>query len=242
MNYISRMVDLKIVVTGTGRCGTVFMANLLTSMGWPCGHEAVFGPHGISRAREILSGRTPTENSQISRSGTIFSEGIPIVGDSSYMSAPFLREIDATVIHLVRDPMKVVASIIGDTFRNFSAPAPTEFKDAPDHILYESFMYDHMPELGRDIPQLDRGCLFYLRWNEMIEASGRVDIFHRIEDPIDRIAKLMGGRGWGYDDVKCNSFSGTSRDWSLSDIEDPAIRSEMREIMRRYGYHRPRIF
>lgn len=230
------MVDLKVVVTGTGRCGTVFMANLLTSMGWPCGHEAVFGPHGIGRAREVLFGREPAENSRISRNGTIFSEGAPIVGDSSYMAAPFLRELDATVIHVVRNPLKVVASLVGGVFRNFSASHPTDFQDAPDHILYERFMYEYVPELGGDMPQLDRGCLFYLRWNEMIEASGRVDLLHRIEDPTDRIRKLMGGRGWGYDDVRCNSFSESSREWGLSEIESPSIRSGIRDMMKRYGY------
>lgn len=235
------MVDLKIVVTGTGRCGTVFMANLLTSMGWPCGHEAVFGPYGMERAREILAGGLPPENSPISRSGTIFSEGIPIVGDSSYMSAPFLKEIDATVVHLVRNPINVVASLIGGVFRNFSGREPADFEDAPDHILYESFMYKHVGELGDEMPQLDRGCLFYLRWNEMIEGSGRVDIRHRIEDPTDRIAKLMGGVGWGYDDVRCNSFADSSRMWSISEIESPKIRAGIRDAMKRYGYSEPTV-
>jgi hypothetical protein len=230
------MMDLKVLVTGTGRCGTVFMANLLTSMGWPCGHEAVFGPQGLDRARAILSGDERPENSQISRNGTVLSEGMALVGDSSYMSAPFLRSVDATVIHLVRNPLKVVGSLVGGFFRNFSNPFPTDFEDAPDHILYERFMYEHLPELGGDMTQLDRGCLFYLRWNEMIEASGRVDIFHKVEDKTDRIQKLMGSPGWGYSDDRCNSFSDSSRAWCLSDVESPRIRSEMRDIMRRYGY------
>lgn len=208
------------------------MSNLLTSMGWPCGHEAIFGPHGIARARDILSGREQPENSKISGRGPIES----IVGDSSYMSAPFLRELDVTVIHVVRNPLKVVASLIGGMFRNFSAESPTELEDQPDHILYERFMYEHLPELGEEMPQLDRGCLFYMRWNEMIESSGSVDLFHRIEDPIDRVAKLMGGHGCGYNDVRCNSFSESSKIWSVSEIKSPKIRSGIVDIMKRYGY------
>jgi hypothetical protein len=233
------MVDLKVVVTGTGRCGTVFMANLLTSLGWPCGHEAVFGPYGMERAREILSGARRPENSEISRNGTILSDESHIVGDSSYMSAPFLSEVDAFVVHLVRNPMNVVASLVGDMFRNFSGRSPADLEDVPDHILYEGFMYRHLPELGEDMPQLDRGCLFYLRWNEMIEASGRVDMFHRIEDPTDRIRKMFGDSGWHYSDALCNSFSEYSRRWSESDIQNPRIRSEMQDIMKRYGYKKP---
>lgn len=236
------MVDLKFVVTGTGRCGTVFMANLLTSMGWPCGHEAVFGPHGVGRAREVLSGIRPPENSEISRNGDILSEGEGIVGDSSYMAAPFLKEVDALVVHLVRNPIDVVASLVGGMFRNFSGSSPTHFEDIPDHILYEGFMYENLPELGGEMPQLDRGCLFYMRWNEMIEASGRVDVFHRVEDPADRIRKLFGGGCGHYSDTRCNSFSEHSRRWSTREIQDPRIRSEMRDIMKRYGYReRPRI-
>ena len=33
---------LDFLVTGTGRCGTVYMAELLTSLGIPCGHESLF--------------------------------------------------------------------------------------------------------------------------------------------------------------------------------------------------------
>jgi hypothetical protein len=230
------MMDLRVLVTGTGRCGTVFMANLLTGMGWPCGHEAVFGPHGLERARQILFGDARPENSEISKSGTILSEGTELVGESSYMSAPFLRSVDTTVIHLVRNPFRVVGSLVGGLFRNFSKPFPTDFEDAPDHVLYERFMYEHLPELGRDMPQLDRGCLFYLRWNEMIEASGRVDIFHRVEDPPDRIRKLLGPSGWVYSDERCNSFAESSRAWSLSEVDSPEIRAGMRDIIKRYGY------
>ena len=229
-------MDLKILVTGTGRCGTVFMANLITSMGWPCGHEAVFGPLGLERAEEILHGDGKPKNSQISRNGTILSEGMVLVGDSSYMSAPFLERVDTTVIHLVRNPVGVVGSLVGSVFRNFSNPHPTEFEDAPDHVLYERFMYKHLPELGEEMPQLDRACLFYIRWNEMIEASGRVDMFHRVEDPPDRIQKLLGNPGWGYSDDRCNSFSESSRSWKMSSVANPKIRSGMKDIMKRYGY------
>jgi hypothetical protein len=230
------MMDLKILVTGTGRCGTVFVANLLTSMGRPCGHEAVFGPQGLERAERIIRGGDEPNNSEISRSGTILSEGMVLVGDSSYMSAPFLKRFDTTVIHLVRNPMGVVGSLVGEVFRNFSNPFPTHFDDAPDHFLYERFMYEHLPDLGEEMPQLDRACLFYIRWNEMIESSGRVDLFHRVEDNTDRIRKLVGSPGWGYCDDRCNSFSDSSRAWHLSDVESPRIRSEMRDIMKRYGY------
>ena len=229
------------IVTGTGRCGTVFMANALTSMGWPCGHEAVFGTEGIERAREIVQGKSPPDNSPISKSEEILSEGADLVGDSSYMAAPFLREFDATVIHVVRNPIFVVASMIGEFFRNFSQPFPTDFEDQPDHLRYESFIYRHVSELSEDIPQIDRACLFYIRWNEMIESSGKVDLFHRIEDPIDKVKKLFLFKGDCYSNSHCNSLSSSSKRWRLSQIWDAKIRKEMKDIMKRYGYKEPAL-
>lgn len=229
------------IVTGTGRCGTVFMANALTSMGWPCGHEAVFGIGGLDKAREITRGNSKPENSNISRSEEILSEGMDLVGDSSYMAAPFLREFDATVIHIVRNPILVVSSMTGEFFRNFSQPFPTDLEDRPDHLAYEEFMYKHVPELGEDMPQLDRACLFYMRWNEIIESSGKVDLFHRIEDSTERIKKLFLFKGYCYANKRCNSLSSSSRKWRISNINNGTIRKGMKDIMKRYGYEEPAL-
>lgn len=229
-------MDLKVVVTGTGRCGTNFMANLLTSLGVPCGHEAVFGPMGWDWAAEVIRGKRPAVNSDISRGGTILSDGMDLVGDSSYAAAPFLVRFDAFVIHLVRNPMKVIASMTGSGFRNFAEPFPVHYEDMPDHFEHESFLYANVPELAQDMPQLDRACLFYLRWNEMIESSGRVGLFHRVEDPVEPITSRFGASIDVYEDSSCNSFADTSRVWRTSEVSDPSIRKGIRDIMKRYGY------
>lgn len=229
-------MDLKVIVTGTGRCGTNFMANLLTTIGLPCGHEAVFTPEGWERASEILAGRERPQNSEISRDGEILSEGMELAGDSSYAAAPFLARTDVAVIHLVRDPIRVVASLTGSGFRNFAEPVPVDYEDMPDHFRHESFIYEHLPELRGDMPRLDRACLFYLRWNEMIEASGKVTLMHRVEDPPERVKGLFGFVGECYSDSSCNSFADLSRPWSLSDLSVPSVARGMRDIMRRYGY------
>lgn len=236
------MVELKVIVTGTGRCGTVFMANLLTSLGWPCGHEAIFGPDGLEHARRVLSGVSGPENSPISRLGEVLSEDMDIVGDSSYMAAPFLREFETTVVHVVRNPFPVVASLMGGVFRNFTAARPTDFEDIPDHINYETFIYENLPDMGRDMPQLDRACLFYIRWNEMIESSGKVDLLHRIEDSPDRIRKMFGGPADFYSASGCNSFADSSKKWTMLQVETKSIRRDLKDIMKRYGYKIPPSF
>jgi hypothetical protein len=43
------MIKLDYLVAGTGRCGTVYMARLLTSLGINCLHEGVFGNEHVVR-------------------------------------------------------------------------------------------------------------------------------------------------------------------------------------------------
>lgn len=232
-------MNLKVVVTGTGRCGTNYMANVLTSLGLHCGHEAVFDISGWERAEEIIRGDRRPENSDISKDGEILSDESRIEGDSSYAAAPFLDRVDSTVIHLVRNPISVVASMTGSGFRNFAEPFPVNYEDMPDHFAHESFIFRHVPDLCNDMPQIDRACLFYLRWNEMIEGCGKVAIRHRVEDSPEAVKKLLGLSGEHYANRACNSFSRTSRPWGLSDISSRSLARRMRDVMRAYGYPIP---
>jgi hypothetical protein len=228
------MIDLKYIVTGTGRCGTLFMANFLTSMGFPCTHEAIFTPEGVDKAKRVLKQDEPAISSRISRGDNLSDYELKIVAESSYMAAPFLKQFDAEVIHVVRNPAGVVASMIGDSFRNFTNSHPTHIPDFPDHILYEEFMYEHVNELRGEMPQIDRCCLFYIRWNEMIEKSGRVIFRHRIEDGTEELKSLFKFDGECYYNTKCNSKPSSS--WSFSDIQSKSIKNELFDIMSRYGY------
>jgi hypothetical protein len=234
------MIDLEYIVTGTGRCGTLFMANLLTSMGFPCTHEAIFTPEGMPKAKRVLSQLEPAISSRISRGENLSDYELKIVAESSYMSAPFLKQFDSRVIHVVRNPLGVVASMIGESFKNFSNNYPTDVPEFPDHILHEEFMYGHVSELQKEMSQIDRCCLFYIRWNEMIEKSGKVEIRHKIEDGTEELKKFFGFEGECYNNTKCNSRP--SLVWSFSDIQTKSIKSELFEMMSRYGYKSNKIY
>jgi hypothetical protein len=80
---------LNFVVVGTGRCGTAYMAQLLTRMGIPCGHEWVYSAH-------------PRKYPDVE-----------IVGDSSAQAVPSLPEFGGKVLHQVRDPLRVIGSFLG---------------------------------------------------------------------------------------------------------------------------------
>jgi hypothetical protein len=80
---------LNFVVVGTGRCGTAYMAQLLTRMGIPCGHEWAYSAHPRKYA------------------------DVEIAGDSSAQAVPFLSEFRGKVLHQVRDPLRVIGSFLG---------------------------------------------------------------------------------------------------------------------------------
>lgn len=230
------MVNLKYIVTGTGRCGTLFMANLLTSMGYPCTHEAVFTTNGLQWAEEILEGYRPAINSKISMGDNLSDYEMDSVADSSYLAAPFLQNFkNVSVIHVVRNPFEVIGSLIGDGFKQFTSTLPTDFQDDPDHFPHEAFIYDYLPELSGEVSQLDRACAFYLRWNEMIERNENVKIFHRIEDGTEKIKEFFGYSGPCYENKKCNSVS-KKKKWKISEIKNPILRNQITEIFERYGY------
>jgi tetratricopeptide (TPR) repeat protein len=80
-----------ILITGTGRCGTGYMSQLLTSAGFPCGHEDIFSLT-INKGKLINNERP---------------------GESSWLAVPFLSSScfdEATIVHAVRHPLDTIAS------------------------------------------------------------------------------------------------------------------------------------
>jgi hypothetical protein len=83
------------VVTGCARSGTGYTARLLSTLGVPCTHEALFSPY--------------TER----------FKGFPEPGgDSSWLAVPFVDELPpgTVVLHQVRHPDAVVSSLLGIRF------------------------------------------------------------------------------------------------------------------------------
>lgn len=76
------------VVTGTGRCGTSFVAELLNRLGIKTGHESVFTADGLEDPEDYD-------------------------GDVSAFAAPHLCGEDGPAVLLVREPIACVTSIYG---------------------------------------------------------------------------------------------------------------------------------
>jgi hypothetical protein len=155
------LVGLRFVVTGTGRCGTSYTADLFTAAGMSCGHEMAFrgyaalGERGVSprglagRMRESLHRRT-----------------LGVEGDSSWMAVPRLDKFSGTTFLQLRDPLRVISSFVG--LRFFSR---SEMR-RPRH-----YAAMHFPFSDDDLLDSMR---WWVDWNS--RAAPYADLIYRIED------------------------------------------------------------
>jgi hypothetical protein len=98
----------RFAITGTGRCGTTYMAYLLRSSGVNCGHEQWWTPD----PERVTPG---------------------LDGDSSWMALPEIEsgEWSGPVLHITRHPVDTVRSLRGIRFFRF--PGYARFRE----IAYE---------------------------------------------------------------------------------------------------------
>jgi hypothetical protein len=189
-------MKFKYLVTGTGRSGTVFMARFLTASGFPCGHETFFDYHGLEMAACRMWGQAPLKLSEVSQTKwtaegiRVIPEWLPdiskVVAESSYMAAPFLIDAmfdDTTILHVVRDPIKVINSFC--QYLGY-------FGDNPS--VYEQFIYRHVLDVASEQSPIARAARYYVLWNDMIERNCQGKKYHRIrlEDGPRPISEILG--------------------------------------------------
>lgn len=228
-------MNIDIVITGTGRCGTLYVARLLNSIGILCGHESIYTPKGLDHVNYLLSHREQIRISNISTTdgeNWIPSDQIKnICADSSYLSAPFLSLPPikkAKIVHLVRNPIYVISSYAKD-FNYFGSHKPRD--------QYEKFVYKHLPILTDKMSRLKRAMTYYIKWNELIEKSRNDLIFHRIEDGGETLLEKLslGKHNTIYSNKKANTRYRYER-FTLNDFDKENIGKEIRNVMEKYGY------
>ena len=227
---------MKYIVTGTGRCGTVYAAKFLTSLGIPCGHETIFNWQGLEFAKKRLNKEYPRHLSGASK--TTFNFGNPVHGDdwvdvdvieaeSSYMAAPYLDSDilkDVKIIHFVRHPSRVINS-----FCNFLG----YFSKSSFTNIYERFIYSKFPVLQHEMSQYDRAALYYILWNKQIKSH----FFQRLEDPKDDLMDFLGSKSDHFFDQKnANTFAKPSKKFQLCNLENKKIKSNLIDLGLEYGY------
>jgi hypothetical protein len=166
---------LNFIVVGTGRCGTVYFAKLLTAVGIPCSHERIFTHAGLDRGGN---------DSDVSRWAGLSVHDF-LLAEASYMAVPFLDHPilkSATIIHAVRDPFQVILS-----FNN-----KLQFWHHPQN-KWEKFILRNMPELAEQGDPLNKNCYYVVRWNRWIEkqAQGRPYLRVRLEHDEDKLLDFL---------------------------------------------------
>lgn len=158
---------MRFVVTGCARSGTKYTAHLLTRSGIATGHEDVFNRWG--------------ENGALSddwRDDTFD-------GDSSYVAAPHADKLSAaglTVVHLVRPPLAVIASIATmGWLGNLGSP-------------YVAYVAGHLPEIAEQPPGPRRAAAYWLGWNALVEDHAHLlwRTGHITEADVHKLAGIIG--------------------------------------------------
>lgn len=238
-------MKIDFIITGTGRCGTVYMAKVLTQMGIPCGHESIFDYAGIDKATSILDDKSLTQTSDVSQRSGHYVDVETIRAESSYLAAPFLEHKlieNIPVIHVTRHPLKVISSFINEA--NY-------FKKDKRLNEYEQFIYTHLPELKQYPTQLLKTMYYYIRWNQLIFDSCLHRPYFRIqaeEKDLTALAKFIGAN------LDCPEAYNVSRntnswrngkdhtlDWSDLPPNHPLTVMLFNTALR-YGYDAPLVY
>lgn len=227
------MIKLNYLITGTGRCGTNFMARVLHSCGICCGHETIFDDQGINVALERLEEEMPLRLSWVSaRTGHGWWHPYGLQAESSYMAAPYLAHDclkDTLVVHIVRHPLEVISSFLLD-IEHFCNPPNPKVKQ------WEDFIYFHLPELLEIDNPIERVCLYYIKWNSMIEKQSNV--LHKIETDAKVFLNSLGVQTPStiFSDKTANKWGKRDKNFSLEDIPNGKIKDEFVHFIEKYQY------
>lgn len=235
------MPGSRFVVTGCARSGTLFMAEALSRLGHPCGHEVLFNP-GTTRA-------------------PAFGEAD---GDVSWLAAPFLGQLpsDTVVLHQVRDPLATVRSLVGMRVFQTTPHALMDLRYRLQHLhirfarpivnpRFVRFAAEHCPEAFLHPDEASRAAYYWVHWNRRIaDSAGAAHLTYRryrVEDLDDELLAdldhLLGGHASIDEVAALRAELGTSTHrarqvdaLTLTDIGDAAVRRDLTRLAAEFGY------
>jgi hypothetical protein len=220
------------VVSGCGRSGTGHTAAVLTALGAPCGHEAVFHA-GTCAGASAVRGRHEWPRN--------------IAGDASWFAGPFLGRLPegSSVLHQVREPLAVIRSLLRTGMLEAGAP-------------HRPFAEEYVDELALGGPTV-RAMRYWVEWNRMVEAAADYDDLryrrHRLED-LDAGGVIALGEFLGLERKRevvqrvldsrprdLNTRGDKRRDAAVTwgSLPKGALLDELVELARSYGYEPGRI-
>lgn len=218
---------MRFVVTGCGRSGTGYTANLLTSLGLACGHESVFRP------------RDP-------RQGPV-KWPASLAGDSSWLAAPFLTSLPegTVVLHQVREPVSLIRSFLRIGF--FEKPSGyLQFAEAqlpelahgdPTERCMKYWLYWN--RLAERAAELDRLRYFRIRVED-IDAALVERVLALLEFPCtrERIERALAEQARDYN-TRGDRNADAGVTWDT--LPRGGLRDALEALASRYGYRSPGV-
>jgi len=221
----------KYLVVATPRSGTAYTARVLSRLGLDCGHERHLG----------LAPQLPA-----------FLEAAGTLGESSWLAVPFVDQMpaDVRVLHQVRNPLKVIRSMLELQF--FDLDAAGQPRRVGPRRAFTEFALRHCPQVLAYKTELERSAWFYYHWNRRIEAHGaqREILRVRLEDlDAQRLGALLRFIGvdatrWTEEQLAAE-FAAIPRDTNAKTDEKVILTEavtwatlprEVCELARAYGY------
>ena len=225
---------LRLIVTGCGRSGTTSLSHVLNAAGLRCGHEHVFHASGPRQARGYDA-------------------------DSSWHAAPFLdtQPEDVRIIHLVRNPVRVVESFVRiglcaiDPWHHFTFGRPFVYLALRYNVRWYWYrrrwqyvmaqrrvLAEHTTCMGKG-KEVDRLWAYWWQWNSLVErgaASGRRPYLRvrleDLDDSLPRIREFLDLPG----ELRSSGITNRKRGYRMRAVEWTPMPAEVRSLAQRYGY------
>lgn len=239
-------MKIKLIVTGTGRCGTTNLAKTITSMGLKCGHESIFNYEDEITIKNRIIGKQIPTLSYCSQGGiktpNKWINPLEIEADSSYLAAPYLNWTElknVKIIHLRRDPIKTISSFLFK-LNYFQKKYPDE-ENICNKNKWENKIWENLPELYQINNPLERACYYYIKWNQLIiENSKNKKILNlKIEEEnkikkIKSFLKLNNKNKNLFENKKENNFNKINKTITISDIPEGSIKKDFKKEIENY--------
>jgi hypothetical protein len=195
----------RFIIVSTGRAGSKYVANLLSELGVACGHERVYTPLG-PRYKFLVR------------------------GDSSWLAVPYLAEYQGIVLHQVRNPLSVIASLLSIGF--FSR----------DINRFTDFSRRYFTPTGDELVD----CMnWYTEWNSRCEKYATIR--YKIEDIQNELPKIFLALGKPVPDAfieavnklptNINSLEARPKTMKWESLPDGKSKQKLSDMAIRYGYH-----
>ena len=226
---------LRFVITGTGRCGTNYTADLFTAAGLRCGHEEVFTayagfgePWTAEQSGLVELMKNPVRRARVE----LRRRRTELHGDSSWMAVPRLPGFTGVSFLQLRHPLDVVRSFTGT---RFFTREPTRQNRFADH---------YFTPVGNDVVDAMR---WWVAWND--RAAEHATCVYPMEalneDSFAGMLRRVGGdparAGQAIRAVPVGINSGTQRgerplDLSWDDLPGGQPKKQLAAAAQRYGY------